>query len=141
METADSAVENIMTTANHLADVISKIGEITILLAQKRVTLEEKMLRRYLHELAKTSAQTIALLHQLTNDGAKGNSDSFDEIACVTAEARTAIEELLKVAKYNLNFLEQYYEYDFYNKLVNDYKFVERLETASLRLHQITQSD
>jgi GTPase Era involved in 16S rRNA processing len=137
MDAPDNPIESIeiaMTTANQLADIVLKIGEVTIVLAQKRVTLEEKMLRRYLHDLAKTSANTAAMLHQLTRDGAKGNSESFSEIAQITSETHAAIEELLKIVRYNLNFLEQYFEHDFYARLINEFKFEERLLNASAKL-------
>lgn len=125
-----------MAQSNELAAIISKIGTTTILLSEKRVTLEEKMLRRYLHELAIIAAQLIADLHASTASGAKSETFLFSEIAVVSGEVNTALDELLKVVSYNLNFLEQYFEHDFYDKLVNEYKFVDRFNALAKSLKQ-----
>ncbi len=125
-----------MAQSNELAAIISKIGKTTILLSEKRVTLEEKMLRRYLHELAVIAAQLIADLHASIASGAKSETVLFSEIGVVSGEANTALDELLKVVSYNLNFLEQYFEHDFYDKLVNEYKFVDRFNALAKSLKQ-----
>jgi len=137
METAPQEqhpIEAAMAEAASLARVVQIAADCVAVLADKRVTLEEKMLRAYMHNLAIVSAQCAAKLHELTRDGAKSDLEVFSELSAVTEETIVALTELLKVSRYDLNFLEQYYEHGFYNKLLNEYRFLERLESIRSKL-------
>lgn len=131
-------IQSAMRQANELASIVTKVGESVLLLCEKRVTLEEKMLRTYLHELAICCAGLAAKLHAFTASGAKSESVPFSEIARLTSETNGALDELLKVIRYNLNFLEQYFEHDFYDKLVNEYKFLERFSAVKRTVEEPT---
>ena len=123
-----NTVEKAMTQANQLAVIVAKVGETVILLSDKRVTLEEKMLRAYLHDVAVICADMLRRLHAFTRDGAKSESQIFDELHSLGAEITLQLDELLRIVRYDLNFLEQYFEHDFYGKLVHEHRFLERLK-------------
>ena len=125
-----------MRQANRLAEVISKVGEAVILLSDKRVTLEEKMIRRYLHELSAIAAQAIRAIHLLTRDGASCEDEIFGGLDQITGQILDSLNELLKVAHYDLNFLEQYFEKQFYDNLINQSRFIERFREIERKLSE-----
>lgn len=134
MSKETDSTQNGMTQANRLAEVISKVGDAVILLTDKRVTLEEKMIRRYLHELSVIAAESIRSIHQLTRDGATCESEILGELETITAQAHVLLDELLKVARYDLNFLEQYFEKEFYDNLINESRLIERFREIERKL-------
>jgi hypothetical protein len=133
-------IESAMAEAGRLAQIMRLVADCVSTLADKRVTLEEKMLRAYLHNLAIIGAKCAARVHELTRDGAKSDLEIFSELSVVTEETIVALSELLKISRYDLNFLEQYFEHGFYNKLLNEYKFIERLESIESKLGAAMQS-
>jgi hypothetical protein len=134
MSEEQNTVAKAMAQANQLAAIVAKVGETIILLSEKRVTLEEKMLRAYLHDLAMICADLMRRLHAYTKDGAKSEIQSFDELRSLCGEIAIQEDELLRIVRYNLNFLEQYFEHDFYDKLVNEHRFIERLREIDQKL-------
>lgn len=114
---------------------ILTISKTLLSLKDKRVTLEEKMIRKYLHGLAEGLATTLASLHRHFKDKSydiePGLIDEFKQLA---SEIKTVSDSLAKIVDYNWNFLEQYFEHDFYSRLVNEHKFADRLETVSKSL-------
>lgn len=114
---------------------ILTISKTLLSLKDKRVTLEEKMIREYLHGLAEGLATTLAFLHRHFKDKSydiePGLIDEFKQLA---REIKTVSDSLAKIVDYNWNFLEQYFEHDFYSRLVNEHKFADRLETVSKSL-------
>lgn len=111
---------------------ILTISKTLLSLKDKRVTLEEKMIRTYLHGLAEGLASTLASLHKHYKDKnydiEPGLINEFKQLAL---EIKTVSDSLAKIVDYNWNFLEQYFEHDFYSRLVNEHKFADRLETVS----------
>lgn len=132
--TQDNNLAIAMHAAKGLTNLSSTIVEIVLELATKRETLEEKMIKVYLHEMAVVSSHLVGVLHGLTRDGAKSESDVIAEIDQVAKEAQANVDELLKIIRYDLNFLEQYFEHDYYDKLVMEHKFVERLQRLQTSL-------
>lgn len=109
------------------------IAQITSKLASKRTTLEERMIRNSLHELGSTIGMSVTSFHQnwLKDPGLKVNSlspEHLNTLLQLSNEINKVMSEFLKMANYNLNFLEQYYEYDFNAKLLYEYRFNERLQ-------------
>jgi hypothetical protein len=129
-----NTVERAMALANQLALITAKVGETVILLCEKRVTLEEKMLRAYLHDVAVICADILRRVHAFTKDGAKSESEIFDELHTLSGEITLQLDELLRIVRYDLNFLEQYFEHDFYDKLVHEHRFIERLRQVDQNL-------
>jgi hypothetical protein len=127
-------LDNALRQANQLAEIITKAGTAIVLLADKRVTLEEKMIRSYLHNLSIESARLIATIHTFTKDGAKGESQIIDDISASASQIHAVLDQLLKVVRYNLNYLEQYFEHEFYIKLEQEHRFIERLSELEQKL-------
>jgi len=140
----EERIKAILSVLDHNCNVVVKINEVVSRLTEKRVTLEEKMIRVYFHKLAANLVSCAALFHH-------GLAEAYEDVSARHAEKSQAIvehatvllmhadaleellaaselviEDLLKILRYDLNFLEQYYEYGFYTKLTNDRNFVEQ---------------
>lgn len=110
-----------------VASAIEKINKVFVGLAPKRVTLEEKLIKRYLHELTQTLGSIIVVAHkQLAAANLPGNEELLVRLAAATNDLNNCLSELLKVMGFDLNFLEQYFEHDFYGKLSSDLKLLDR---------------
>ena len=48
------------------------------------------------------------------------------------------LDELLKIIRYDLNFLEQYYEHDFHKRLTQDHRFLDEIEQIADHLTAVT---
>jgi hypothetical protein len=114
---------------DNLAKMQIEIGLALSGLSEKRVTLEEKMIRRHLHQLSGLCGQVTQEAHQMLASHYDLNmTETLDELCNLNIEVQTVVADLLKIIRYNLNFLEQYYEYDYYSRLQNDHRFVERMQ-------------
>ena len=76
-----NTVEAAMAEAGRLARIMELVADCVSGLADKRVTLEEKMLRAYMHDLAAVCAQCATSIHRLTKDGAKSDLETFSELS------------------------------------------------------------
>lgn len=134
-ETYYKSLSSWLPELSNLSKINEQIGEALTSLSEKRVTLEEKMIRMYLHQLAAQSGDVIREAHLLLTSQSEAMTDSMlDELRSLTSEVLAVVAELLKMIRYDLNFLEQYYEYDFYSRLQNDCHFVERMAQIASRL-------
>lgn len=100
---------------------IMLISRSLLLLSQKRRTLEEKAIAAYFHEIVSQSAKIIDLLHsEISNSALLGQTtvELLDRLQNVNENLHNRIEELLKILNYDLNFLEQYFEYDFCSSML-----------------------
>lgn len=134
MSKETDSTQTSMTQAKRLAEVILKVSDTVILLTDKRVTLEEKMIRRYLHEVCTIAAECIRSIHQLTRDGATCADEILGELCAITEQTHGLLDELLKVAHYDLNFLEQYFEKEFYDNLISESRLIERFREIERKL-------
>ena len=147
------------------------IDEVVGRLSEKRVTLEEKMIRSYFHQVAANMLEVSACVHRAlaktslpglnadsnerstagsaagsaasTAGGAKPESsgetganrpgatastagivEHLSEVESFLERLQTTVDELLKVLRYDLNFVEQYFEFNFYGRLTNEDGFV-----------------
>lgn len=128
-ETTDDALSELLTSLQKLLGATSIIEGALVALEGKRVTLEEKMIKAYLHQIIVCASELVRDIHQRLAD------DTFDiAVAPLTVlsdlaqEMESVFKELAKMIDYNLNYLEQYYEHEFYARLVNEHKFVDRLK-------------
>ena len=143
----------VLACVKELLIVIDLIGDAIANIADKRVTLEEKMIRTALHELAADISTSVASIHKvLLPTGSKSHTPvsvtvalptapdselprpALDELFALTSEMHTCFKELVKIITYDLNFLEQYYEHDFYGRLINENRFRPRLHDVMERL-------
>jgi hypothetical protein len=60
-----------------------------------------------------------------------------DELEVQLADLEPIVDELLKVLRYDLNFLEQYYEYGLYTKLTNEQDFTQITDQLLAKLKAI----
>jgi hypothetical protein len=116
-----------------------QIDEIVGRLSEKRVTLEEKMIRSYFHQVNANLLELSAWFNralavattpkQAGNDSALPQNTTEIQAACIETETfldklQATVDELLKVLRYDLNFVEQYFEFNFYGKLTNEDGFL-----------------
>ena len=127
---------------NMLTKIIDTIGQALADLSEKRVTLEEKMIRAHLHQVSAQCADIIREAHLVLSSHSDAIAlPALDGLPEMTSEILAVVSDLLKTVRYNLNYLEQYYEYDFNLRLENEYHFVERLKVVgeSMRLARTRQ--
>jgi hypothetical protein len=118
-----------------LSKALELISECLARLTDKRETLEEKMIKTYLHRLSISCCDCIQKIHQRFLDG----SGSLQEVpeapwTTLTEQLVVSLTDFTKIVRYNLNFLEQYYEYDFHLKLINEWQFQERIDAMRAEL-------
>ncbi|MCW5822494.1 MAG: hypothetical protein KIT34_06800 [Cyanobacteria bacterium TGS_CYA1] len=136
IESEDIDIESILCEClSSLSNNLFVIAQIAGKLASKRTTLEERMIRNTLHQLGSTIGMSVTSFHQnwLDDPGLKavlisGSVENLNALLQLSNEINKVLQEFLKMANYNLNFLEQYYEYDFNAKLLYEYRFNERLQ-------------
>jgi hypothetical protein len=95
--------------------IIYKLGNALILLKEKRCTVEDKIIMREFLELMAEYGQVLQNLPQLQE--AINEHDLLDSLNELNSLMLEMLSEFLKIFRYDLNFFEQYYEYDFINKL------------------------
>ncbi|MBP9091797.1 hypothetical protein KBI23_12300 [bacterium] len=138
----EERVKGILLVLDHCLTLTIKINEIISRMTEKRVTLEEKMIRTYFHQFAANLVSCAASIHQsLANaygDGTTRHEQKTQAIVTLAGEllarsnaleellgaSEVIVDDLLKILRYDLNFLEQYYEYGLYTKLTNECDFV-----------------
>ena len=111
-------------------DLVTSLSRSLFILRQKRTTLEEKAIARYFHQSAQLLGLIVSKLHLALGEDADANlrHSTLDLLRSTVQDLQTRVDELLKILHYNVNFLEQYFEYDFYNKLTNESHTLENLQ-------------
>lgn len=123
-----SSENSSLTCTEDLKEIIQLIDDVVAGLAEKRVTLEEKMIVNYLKEL---SSKTRLASEALAGTGSKRHScDVLPELQELAFETKASLRDLLKIINYNLNFLEQYFEHEYYESLVYEKRYVERMDAV-----------
>jgi hypothetical protein len=114
--------------------ILNAIEEALSALEAKRITLEEKMIRRHLHSVAGELAGIVQTVHSRLLADSLPPADKLTPWNQVNGEIETGINDLLKTIRYDPNFLEQYYEYGFLTKLNEEFKWTEKLERIATQL-------
>ena len=100
------------------SSIVKNISEALIILTEKLVTLEEKMIKTYLTKLAAAHGEIIEnIFSNLDKVHKKASKTSLSELAELDDKLLASIEDFLKAARHDSNYLEQYFEYDFYRSL------------------------
>jgi hypothetical protein len=113
------------------AKAVALIDEPILILSQKRKTVEEKVIVRYFHRLACVYGGIISLLHTYMSGDESGSQTQVDllhRLRTVNENVASWVEELLKVLKYDLNYLEQYFEHDYCARLLSNQELLGALE-------------
>jgi hypothetical protein len=116
------------------ASILVAVDDCLAALEAKRITLEEKMIRRHMHLVAKTTAVIVQSVHETLLDNQPGSSERLAQWQAINVQIVSGMEELLKIIRYDPNFLEQYYEYGFLTKLNEDFRWVEKLQEVANQL-------
>jgi len=118
-----------------LSKAVEIMSECLARLADKRETLEEKMIKSYLHRLSISCCICIEKIHQRFLDDSGSLQEAPEELwTALTEQLVVSLTDFVKIVRYNLNFLEQYYEYDFHLKLISEWRFQERIDTMLSQL-------
>jgi hypothetical protein len=144
----EARVKRILEVLDKSLQQALKIDEVVGRLSEKRVTLEEKMIRSYFHQVAANLLAACALLNRAlalatTPGGSVEPPPSADsvpqekiasteeiKVACADLDLFLArlepnLEQLLKALRYDLNYVEQYFEFNYYGKLTNEDNFLQ----------------
>lgn len=125
-------LQTLLQSSLESSRIIELIDEVLLLLSRKRTTLEEKTIAEYFHKLVKSLCTVLSLIHGCLLETGRGQpsigESQLQRLQNVNEKVRTRIEELLKIVNYNMNHLEQYFEYDFCAKLIEEPGFLEEYE-------------
>lgn len=128
-----------LVVSRESAEIVALLDEALFALSQKRSTLEEKAISRYFHELVQLYGTIIALVHKRLVNGVledKAELVTLESLQNINTSVKDSVEDLLKIIRYNLNFLEQYYEYDYASKLTRDSGYISGLENIVTKLEK-----
>ncbi len=121
--------------AGRVGKIIEKLAETLVLLDRQQVTLEQKAIAQH---FARIASQLGLLLEALSNY-LRRNQD-YPCAATLTALQETdcqleqIVDEFLKIARYDSNVLEQYFEHDFLQRLLKNTNFVDVLGSLEATL-------
>ena len=103
-----------------------------IALANKRETLEERMIKNNLHQVLAALGESLQIFHTKAQDKSFDIDDHLrTDLSSLVSEIEHVFAEFNKMIDYDLNFLEQYYEHEFYARLANEHRFTERLKALT----------
>lgn len=127
-------LQSMLQSSLECARIVELIDEVLLLLSQKRRTLEEKAIAEYFHKVVLIQCQLIVVLHKNPAEPKTVLDEKsiaiLGNLQIVNEKLRICIEDLLKITRYNLNHLEQYYEYDYCAKLISSPGYLEELDNA-----------
>lgn len=132
-ETTDNLNADMYVCLANLLSIAADIENCFAALEGKRITLEEKMIKTYCNDLLVEIVDYVARSQRIIKSGAFDIDQSAKkELEQLSTDMQPVFKELLKTIAYDWNFLEQYYEHDFYGRLANEYQFTERLRSMPL---------
>jgi hypothetical protein len=114
--------------ARFTARVLSDIDDALSILAAKRTTLEEKIISQELHALAGKFCLILNSVHSRLGENKSPREDVLEKWRTLNFQVRETVESLLKALRYNLNYVEQYFEYNFAARLTNELKYTAEAE-------------
>lgn len=134
---ASTALELTLDASLECAQLVAVIDEVLFALSQKRSTLEEKSISSYLHKLTVEYGHSLAFLHAKPQDmslEAGAWLSALKSLRSINEKVSNSVHELLKIIRFNLNFLEQYFEYDYAFNLTQNSGFLEELQRVNIEL-------
>ncbi|MBX9696208.1 MAG: hypothetical protein K2Z81_27715 [Cyanobacteria bacterium] len=134
-----SLTKEALECVEELLSVLKLIDQSVIAIQDKRVTLEEKMIRSYLHQMASEICDVTSYIHrslakEISSRSFDIEQSSIEQLKSMAAEMMSLLTEFHKIAVYDWNFLEQYFEHGFLTKLSHEHSFVERLQAVKASL-------
>ena len=113
------------------ARIIGDIDDALSVLAAKRTTLEEKIISQELHNLCAHYCTLLASVHLQLAGGQEPALEALEGWRTLNFHVHETIAFLLKALRYNLNFVEQYFEFNFCARLTNEWKFAQEAQRLS----------
>ncbi len=104
------------------------IDDALALLATKRTTLEEKIIRKELHILVSKYCAILTHVHEALADDLVPELNALAALRLLNLRVHGAMGELLKALRHNFNYVEQYFEFDFCARLTQHFKFVDEAQ-------------
>lgn len=122
------------------SSIVKNISEALIIMAEKRTTLEEKMISAYFTKLATSHGEIIEqIFSNLKKVSKKVPKSMLVELSELDDKLLATLEDFLKAARHDLNYLEQYFEYD-YDRSLRESSYLEDserlLQSLVASLHQ-----
>lgn len=112
------------------AQLIVDVSDCLALLATKRITLEEKIIRKELHLLVANYGDILSILHRRLSADDKPEAAHLERLRTLNFRVREEISRFLKALRYNFNYVEQYFEFGFCAHLTEECRFAE--ETGAI---------
>jgi len=135
METSrDDLAMDWLTVSRQLASAAKTICNCLAALSSKRLTLEEKLIGKYLHSVIAECGKALTAIHWRLAKEQDLPQPALEELRKETELLNGDARELEKIIDYDLNFLEQYFEHDFYTRLANERRYLEKLRDLNLQL-------
>jgi len=124
---ARTEISPLLRAASRLSECLSSLTSAATKLEEKRSTLEEKMMKRYFHEVACEIADASSIIHRiLSNTKELKMSEDLHECMHLTDELLGRLSEFHKAIDYDWNYLEQYFEHGFYLELTENSHLLEK---------------
>lgn len=115
--------------SHRIANLIASISEALARLCDKRRTLEERIIIRNLCELTAGYGAVLNRVNLLLAKDLDIPERAITSLRDLNSKADQAIGDLLKMIRFNLNYLEQYYEHTFAARLTEEHRFPEAINS------------
>ena len=122
-------VKNCLSTIETTNKALKQITKILLLLTDKRATVAERAIKSDLFICANLEAHLISHITQLLVDESPLFAD-YKKLKEINKKLSKQLQAFLKAASYDLNYLEQYFEHDFWLEF-KDSKYIEQLNTLA----------
>lgn len=127
MEETKNEISPVLRAAGALSECLSSLTTAVAKLSEKRATLEEKMIKRYFHELAAEISTASSIIHAiLSAEKELWTSENNDQTTQLTGDILSRLQEFHKAIDYDWNYLEQYFEHGFYLELTENSHLLEK---------------
>ena len=127
MEDTKNEISPHLRAASALSECLSSLTSATVKLAEKRATLEEKMMARYFHELAQEISIASSIIHAILSEKKESwTGENNDAAMELTGSIMEKLQEFHKAIDYDWNYLEQYFEHGFYLELTESSHLLEK---------------
>jgi hypothetical protein len=127
MEETKNEISPALRAASALSECLSSLTTAVAKLSEKRATLEEKMIKRYFHELAAEISAASSIVHTILSvEKELWTSENHDQTTQLTGDILSRLQEFHKAIDYDWNYLEQYFEHGFYLELTENSHLLEK---------------
>ncbi|MCC6981130.1 MAG: hypothetical protein IT343_22605 [Candidatus Melainabacteria bacterium] len=142
MKETQREISPVLRAASRLSECLASLTSAAAKLEEKRSTLEEKMIKRYFHELAFEISSACSIVHRILSDQKESSKISFSNEDLhdglhLADELKKRLDEFHKAIDYDWNYLEQYFEHGFYLELTENSQLLEKTRAFHCKLKKI----